>query len=66
MNQAASPDKSVLWDIRERGEDSNLDCHQRLCLGCHLKKQLNVKVSLYTTLQILSVLFFLRKLNYYK
>ena len=39
MDQAAPSDQSVLWYIRERGEDTNLDCHIGLCAGWHHKER---------------------------
>ena len=33
MDQAVPANQNILWHNRERGEDSNLDCHQRLCFG---------------------------------
>jgi len=35
MDQAASSDKGFLWNIRKRGEDSNLDCNICVCVGSH-------------------------------
>lgn len=33
MDQAISSNQDIFWHYRERGEDSNLDCHQHLCSG---------------------------------
>ena len=35
MDQAASPDQAVLWDLRERGEDPDLDRRIGLRAGRH-------------------------------
>jgi hypothetical protein len=33
MGQAIPANQNIFWYYRERSEDSNLDCHQRLCFG---------------------------------
>jgi hypothetical protein len=38
MNQTASADQTVLRHHRECGQDSNMDRHHRLRLGCHREK----------------------------
>jgi hypothetical protein len=51
--------KRVLWRLRERGGDADLDRRLGLCAGGHdQKKRLNLEPSLHTMLQILFVTVF--------
>src|SRR3990172_6675857 len=38
MDQAAPADQSILWDHRERGQNTNLDRHLRVCPGRHFQE----------------------------
>jgi hypothetical protein len=58
MDQAASADKSILWNVRKCGQDANMDCHHHYVLVAIIKKQLKLEQSLYTILQIVSVTLF--------
>ena len=59
VDQAASSDQVVLRHVRERGEDADLDCSLGLeVIVAIVKKRLDLDVSLYTLLQILSVTLF--------
>jgi hypothetical protein len=42
MDQAASANQGVLWNFGECGEDSNLDCHYRLCACGHRQKGIEI------------------------
>ena len=35
MDTAAPPDQAVLWDLRECGEDADMDRRLGLRAGCH-------------------------------
>jgi hypothetical protein len=39
MDQTTSPNQGLLWDFGECRKDSDLDCHQRLCPGCHRQEE---------------------------
>src|SRR5208337_2290514 len=39
MDQTTSAHQSLLWYVRKRREDTNLDCHQCLCVGSHCQKR---------------------------
>lgn len=38
MNQATPAHQELLWNLGECREDTNLDCHFRLCPCSHLEK----------------------------
>ncbi len=40
MDQTASQNQGVLWNLRERCKDSDLDCHFRVCAGDHSQETL--------------------------
>ena len=59
--KAAPADQTILWHLRERRQNANLD--RRVCLrsGRHRpKKRLKLEASLYTLLQVISVTIFER------
>lgn len=58
MDQTASSDKSLLWTIGERRQITNLDCDKCISAHCHSQKKLNLEMSLYTILQVISVSIF--------
>ena len=59
MDQAAPAYQSLLRDLPQRRQDPDLDCHFRLCARRHpQKKRLQLPLSLYTILQILSLTVF--------
>lgn len=60
MDQAKSPNKNVLWHFGECRQDSNMDSGVGLCTCAIMKKQLNIRASLYTILQVISVSAFER------
>ena len=43
MDQAASANKSILWNIRKCGQDANMDCHHHLCAGSYHQKAIEVE-----------------------
>jgi len=43
MNQAASANKSILWNVRKCGQDANMDCHHNLCAGSDHQKAIEVE-----------------------
>ena len=48
MDQTAPEDKILLWQIREHGEDPNMDRHISLRAGCHNEKAVQARAkSLY-------------------
>jgi len=58
MDQATPEHQSLLRHQRERREDSNQDCSQRLCAGRHRSQTARPGTSLYQILQILSLTLF--------
>jgi hypothetical protein len=57
MDQAASSDQALPWNIGEGGQVANLDRRSGLSSGTIIEK-LNLDASFYTLLQILSVTLF--------
>ena len=55
MDQAASANQGVLWDQRQRRQDSDLDRRLGLCAGAIIRKRLGLEMSLYQILQIFSI-----------
>ena len=58
MDQTALADQEVLWDLGERGEDTNLDRSVSLRPSRHREEAPEPRRSLYTLLQILSLTLF--------
>lgn len=59
MDQAKSPNKIILGNIRQCRENTNLDLGHRLCCACAIiKKRLQCESSLRAILQILDVALF--------
>ncbi len=58
MDQTKSSHRSILWNKRKCGKDSNLDRGFGLGDSCNHKKRMNLDISLYTMLQILSITVF--------
>jgi len=58
VDQTTSENKIILWHIRERGEDTNLDGTFYYLIVAIIRKRLKIEASLYTILQILSVSLF--------
>jgi hypothetical protein len=44
VDQAASPDQSILWHVRERGQDTNLDRDSRLCPRSYRQEKAQNKI----------------------
>ena len=42
MDQAASENKSILWNVRKCGQNANMDCHHHLCAGSDHQKAIEV------------------------
>jgi len=57
MDQATSTDKILLWNIGKCSKNPNMDCCFCIFIAI-IKKRLNLEMSLYTFLQILSVTAF--------
>jgi hypothetical protein len=38
MDKTALKDKEVLWDIRQCGENANMDCSISICADCYNKE----------------------------
>jgi len=55
VDQAAPPHQGILRNLRECGEDTNLDRISVYVLVAIVKKRLNLPRSLYENLQILSL-----------
>ena len=58
MDKAKSAYQFFLGHLGERGENSNLDSHQRLCIGGHFKKKLPTDRNISELLQIPSISLF--------
>ena len=58
VDQAASAHQEVLWHIRKRGEDADLDRRFGLCAGRHRQEAAEPRRLLYTLLQIFSLTLF--------
>lgn len=43
MDQVASANKSILWNVRKCGQDANMDCHHHLCAGSYHQKAIEVE-----------------------
>jgi hypothetical protein len=43
MDQAASENKSILWNVRKCGQNANMDCHHHLCAGIDHQKAIEVE-----------------------
>jgi len=43
VDQAASADKSILWNFRKCGKNSDMDCHLRICAGSYNQKVIEVE-----------------------
>jgi hypothetical protein len=58
LDQAASSDQTILRYLGKRGQDTNLDRMSVYVLVAIVRKKLNLDVSLYTLLQVLSLTLF--------
>ena len=58
MDQAAPTHQSVIQHVRECSKIGDLDCHRELRIGRNSKETMNMDVSLYTLLQVLSLTLF--------
>ena len=58
MDKTAFTNQGILWYIRKRSKDTNMDSYFDACAYCIGKKRRNLDITLYTFLQILSVSIF--------
>ena len=60
MDQAKPADQDLLRHIGECSQSPDLDCRVGLCARCHHEETAQIRASLYTILQVLSVTIFER------